>query len=376
MALQAKWDIGIIGGGLAGLSLAIVMAGEGLDVLVVEKEQYPRHKVCGEYVSNESLDFLKRLNFPFSNWDLPQIKKFELSFRDGNNHSCELDPGGFGISRYTLDHQLAKLAVEGGVELITGEKVTKQDSDSGGYILTTRQGRDYRCRVLIFAAGRNAGGVSPKVIKHKKANSWFGVKYHVDMEFPKDLIQINVFRDGYAGLSAVENNRLCFCYLAKSEVLKEHKGSIPEFEKAILGENPYLSSYLSNMQKISGPFTTGNFVFEYLAASSRSGLILGDSAGFIPPLTGNGMSLAFRSAAIAADLLTDHFKGKKSWKEVERSYERYGKQYLRKRIDSGIFLQNLAIHPSVYLQKSLSFGLNMFPFLLKRLSKKAVGKSF
>lgn len=374
--LQRDWDVGLIGGGLAGLSLAIILAREGLEVLVIEKDQYPRHKVCGEYISNESLDFLSRLDFPFKDWDLPNIDRFELSFPDGNNHSCKLEPGGFGISRYALDHQLAKIALDNGVQLVAGEKVVRWESMPEEHSIILKDGKGYRSKVLVIAAGRNAGGISHKGRQKARGNSWFGVKYHVDMDFPKDLIQINVFKGGYAGLSKVENGRLCFCYLANSKGLKEFGGSIPEYEKSILTENPFLAKYLHSMEILSGPFTTGNFVFDYFATSSKSALVLGDSAAFIPPLTGNGMSLAFRSAAVVGELLTDYFKGRKNWQEVEQSYEKYGRQYLRRRIDSGVFLQNLLLNPSVYLQKSLSFGLNMFPFMLKQLSKKAVGKPF
>src|SRR6195952_4505137 len=102
------YDAAIIGGGLAGLALAIQLAKENFKVIIIEKETYPFHKVCGEYISFECWNFLESLGYPLSDMDLPQIKQLLVSSPSGNTVEHALPLGGFGISRYKIDAELAK----------------------------------------------------------------------------------------------------------------------------------------------------------------------------------------------------------------------------------------------------------------------------
>jgi menaquinone-9 beta-reductase len=94
------YDIAVIGGGLAGLCLSLQAAEKGYSVKLFEKENYPFHKVCGEYISLESYDFLRRMGVPLQQWEVPIIKKFQTSDVKGNLYNFELPLGGFGVSRY------------------------------------------------------------------------------------------------------------------------------------------------------------------------------------------------------------------------------------------------------------------------------------
>ncbi len=117
MNSQSQYDIAITGGGLAGLSLAILSARQGYSVILFEKEEYPFHKVCGEYISLESWDFMEDLGLPLSEWKPPIIRKLQTSDVYGRVHSFDLPLGGFGISRYKADYELYKIAVSSGVEV-------------------------------------------------------------------------------------------------------------------------------------------------------------------------------------------------------------------------------------------------------------------
>jgi flavin-dependent dehydrogenase len=101
--MQNKYDISIIGGGLAGLTLAIQLADAGISCVLFEKNKYPFHKVCGEYISMESWDFVERLGLDLEKMDLPLIKRLNVSSPSGKLLKHELDLGGFGISRFLLD---------------------------------------------------------------------------------------------------------------------------------------------------------------------------------------------------------------------------------------------------------------------------------
>ena len=99
-------EVVIIGGGLAGLVASLLLAKSGHQVLLIEKKVYPFHRVCGEYVSNEVVDFLKQNGLYPEFIELPQINQFEFSDTRGNAVRIPLDLGGFGISRYLLDEWL------------------------------------------------------------------------------------------------------------------------------------------------------------------------------------------------------------------------------------------------------------------------------
>ncbi|RZK25202.1 MAG: FAD-binding protein [Flavobacterium sp.] len=111
------YDCAIIGGGVAGLSLAILLSNENKKVILFEKETYPFHKVCGEYISNESIPFLTSLGLDLSILDLPNIQQLHLSSPSGISIKRPLQIGGVGLSRYELDYKLYKLALLSGVEI-------------------------------------------------------------------------------------------------------------------------------------------------------------------------------------------------------------------------------------------------------------------
>src|ERR1700754_3650250 len=108
------YDVIITGGGLAGLGLSIQLAKAGYTVALFEKEAYPYHKVCGEYISLESWNFLEELGLPLSDWNLPIIRRLIMSSPSGLSLEHELPLGGFGISRYKIDAALAQIARQAG----------------------------------------------------------------------------------------------------------------------------------------------------------------------------------------------------------------------------------------------------------------------
>src|SRR5215217_594015 len=125
MQLATEYDVAIIGGGLAGLSCAIEMSKAGHSVVLFEKEKYPFHKVCGEYVSLESWNFLQQLGIPLKDMALPVIDTLFLSAPNGNSFTTKLPLGGFGISRHLLDHSLSVLAKKNGVHVVEEAKVNE-----------------------------------------------------------------------------------------------------------------------------------------------------------------------------------------------------------------------------------------------------------
>src|SRR5215468_4806473 len=133
--IDPKYDVAIIGGGLAGLALSIQCARAGYHTVVFEKEKYPFHKVCGEYISLESWNFLQDLGLPLSDMQLPIINRLLITTPNGNYIESQLPLGGFGISRYTLDRLLANIAIQEGVTLLEDTKVVNVVYRNNSFLL-------------------------------------------------------------------------------------------------------------------------------------------------------------------------------------------------------------------------------------------------
>src|ERR1700742_2737624 len=131
------YDVIIAGGGLAGLALSIQLGKAGYRVALFEKETYPFHKVCGEYISLESWNFLEELGLPLSDWNLPVIRSLLLSAPNGRSLRQELPLGGFGISRYKIDAALAVIARQNGVDLFESTRVTDIHFRQQAFIVQT-----------------------------------------------------------------------------------------------------------------------------------------------------------------------------------------------------------------------------------------------
>jgi len=362
-------EIIIIGGGLAGLSLSILCARSGFAVLVLEKADYPRQKVCGEYISQESLPFLEDLGIPIQEMSLPFINEFKLTSRHGISGSCSLTPGGIGLSRFTLDKLLFDLAVKAGVEIKTNYKVNDITFVNNQYVINQSLADGFSCNLAVGSYGR-VSGLSGA---NKNSQNYIGVKYHVSEGPADNVIEIHHFRGGYCGISKVENDAYCLCYLAKASDFKKSGGDIANFEKRVLSENGYLQKHLS-VKRLETKETTSNFTFGINARTNEIDYpLLGDASGFIPPLTGNGMSLAFRSAKTFHEHLLQNFrKGKRE--QLLQANQTYIQGYLKKRIDKGILLQNILLANIPLFQPVLLGAVCMFPGLLKTMSKQAVGE--
>ena len=147
------YDLAIVGGGLAGLSLSIQMAKAGYKVILFEKEQYPFHRVCGEYISLESWDFLQSLGVDLRSLNVSHIKRLSVSAKNGNSFEQELPLGGFGISRYKLDHCLAQIARQSGVVLFEQTRVNEINFSSDEFNIQSTIG-NFKSKVAVGCFGK------------------------------------------------------------------------------------------------------------------------------------------------------------------------------------------------------------------------------
>lgn len=376
MTEQKSYDVVIIGGGLAGLTLAIQLADAGHSCVLFEKNKYPFHKVCGEYISLESKDFLERLGLNIPAMNLPVITKLQVSSPSGKLLKHQLDLGGFGISRYLLDDELVKIARKKGVTVLDDCRVTDIKFESEQFLIASSKG-NFSSGICIGSWGKksNLDTKFRNTSSSRKKRNYVGIKYHIHLDFPSDRIELHNFENGYCGISKIEGDQYCLCYLTDAENLKKYKGDIREMEKQVLMKNPFLKKYFSEAKFLfEEPLAISNITIGYKGAVDQHVLMVGDSAGNIAPLSGNGMSMAMRSSFHLNALLAQYFKKEISRKELELQYEQFWKKQFKGRVEFSAFLQKLLKQT---FSTNLAIGiLKGLPFLRNLVVKSTHGKPF
>lgn len=343
--LAKSYDCGIVGGGLAGLCLSIQLADRGISVVLFEKNQYPFHKVCGEYISMESWDFLKSLGLKLNEFNLPIINQLGISSEKGFMLEHRLKLGGFGISRFSLDHQLAKIAVQKGVNIVERCRVNGLvDNGLDGFQVKTNQG-DFDVNVACGAYGKYTPQFiadTAETVISDNARNFIGVKYHIRTQLAADRIELHNFNDGYCGISKVDQDWHCLCYLTTAENLQDHGKDIKRMEQEVLHKNPFLKHYFRDSDFVNPqPLVISNIQFSRKQTQTKGVLLLGDAAGSITPLCGNGMSMGMRASKMLADELIRYFEKKQSKQMLTANYERAWNNAFRTRITAGYYLQGL-----------------------------------
>ncbi|HAA10864.1 MAG TPA: FAD-dependent oxidoreductase [Cytophagales bacterium] len=371
------YDVVIVGGGLAGLTNSLVLAKSGLSVLVVEKKAYPFHRVCGEYISNEVLPFLKSMGAYPEELEPAQLKRFQLTSVAGKQMEMPLDLGGWGISRYALDEFLYRRALELGVTFRLKTQVEDVHFQDNQFEVVLAQGDIIFSPLVIGAFGKRSK--VDKVLDRQfiqERSDYIGVKYHIRTEFPGDVIALHNFAGGYCGLSKVEGERYNMCYLGSRKHLRQY-GSIEAMEEAVVKRNPYLKQVYENSEFLfEKPEVINEINFKPKAPVEGHILMSGDSAGLITPLCGNGMALAIHSAKLLSELILTHYSPKETWdREVlETEYAKVWKKHFALRLWAGRKIQRLFGGESA---SNLAVNLGKrTPWVARRMMAQTHGKPF
>lgn len=374
-----EYDVAIVGGGLAGLSLSIQLAKQDRKVILLEKEQYPFHKVCGEYISLESWGFLEGLGLDLKAMNLPLISRLQVSATNGRMLEQKLPLGGFGISRFLLDDSLFQIACEVGVIVKENTKVNDIIFDQEGFNIEASQ-KTYRAKVVCGSFGKRSNidirwkrGFSLSI--KNKLNNYIGVKYHIKTDFPVDTIALHNFDNGYCGIVKIEDDKYCLCYLTTAKNLQKSKGSVPEMEKTILARNPHLEKIFAESEFLyEAPLTISQVSFDKKTQVENHVLMTGDAAGMITPLCGNGMSMALHASKIAAIQINLFLSGRVSRVEMEEKYNLLWNQEFSRRLQTGRRIQSL--FGNKWLTNSFIGLIKPFPKLVDFLIRQTHGAPY
>jgi hypothetical protein len=290
--------ITIAGGGLAGLSLGIALRLRGVEVEIHEALTYPRHRVCGEFLSGVESPTLARLGIDEC---LSDAEKLESAiWSDPSGELGTLKVRGLGMSRWRLD-----------------DRLQKKFRDLGGTLVT--QSRIPAAEGVVWCAGRP-----------RRESPWIGLKCHARaLELSADL-EMFTGTNGYLGLAKIEDGLVNICGLFRRSETRGVKGPALLLATLRSGGLNTLADRLKSADLDESSFCG---VAGFQTGRQRGpGFSIGDAANMIPPFTGNGMSMAFQSAECALEPALDYASGKKSWSDAAKTCARAQSRRFRKRM--------------------------------------------
>jgi flavin-dependent dehydrogenase len=306
------------------LAAAITIANHGFRCLLVERGRLPRHKVCGEFVSPESLSVLAELlggEHQSLLGSAPRIAGARI-FLDGRVIESRFEAPAASIARYDLDYALWQRAERVGVDA-RSETLVEEVRGTGPYELRTSAG-EFAGRALIDASGRwsNLGRVPAG---RRTFGRSLGVKAHFAESAPPDSVDLYFFNGGYCGVQPLgpeagdgRRCRINACAVVAADVAR----SLPQ----VFRLHPQLEERSRSWERVSEPVSTAPLLFKKPQPSREGIFVVGDAATFVDPFVGDGISLALQSGGLAARSLVRFLGGKSS---LEDALALYRKSYQR-----------------------------------------------
>jgi len=325
--MRTTKSITIVGGGLSGLSLGIGLCRAGVPVEIFEAGEYPRHRVCGEFVAGLSEAVVEKLGIGPVLEGASRGQRMTWFLNEGKARTHNLPEPVLVLSRYTLDARLAQLFRASGGQLWTGERITSPKNELG----------------LIVASGRKPS---------EEGTRWIGLKLHARHLPLSSHLEFHLGAGGYVGLTQVEDDwvNVCGMFRVRSGLHFSRNEALQAYLSASglkgLGERLARASI-----RPGSICAVAGFDFAPQVNGGKA-LRIGDSCAMVPPFTGNGMAMAFTSAALALDPLVAWSQGDCTWSAATAEIQ----EVLRKKFD-----------------RRLTWASRLHPFLLNPSAQRVFG---
>ncbi|HEX6806127.1 MAG TPA: NAD(P)/FAD-dependent oxidoreductase [Terriglobales bacterium] len=357
------YDLTVIGAGPAGCATAIRAARLGAPVLLLERGRFPRQKVCGEFVSAESLELLRTLLAPRHQRLIagaPPIGRARI-FLDGAELQAEVSPPAVGVTRFELDQALWEAAGEGGVAL--RDHCAVHAVNRSGAIFQVSAGREiFESRAVINAAGRWSSLSSPEHRTRAAGERWIGLKAHFYEPNPPRSVDLYFFEGGYCGAQPVAQadggGVINACAMVRSKVATGLDD--------VLQLHPALRARSASWEPLMVPVSTSPLVFHDPEPVRDEMIQVGDAATFVDPFVGDGISLAIRSGVLAAECAGAFVRGQCSLQDALDTYATAYEMRLSRVMRASSRLRKMLMWP-VALRKPALWFLQRSPRVAKQL---------
>ena len=302
----AQYDLIVVGAGPAGSACAIAAVRAGAKVLLLEKDRFPRQKVCGEFVSPESLGLLHALLQENEFRACPQIISSRI-FLDGKTVTIPVSPAAQSIPRFDLDAALFRAAQRAGVSAEEGVTVVEIRRNEIFHLATAEN--VFTARAVVNATGRWSKLTQFDITGKDK---WIGLKAHFTEQSPPQSVDLYFFAGGYCGVTPVSADSVNACAMVHAHVAH----TLEE----VFNKEPRLWQRSHAWRPLFPAVTTSPLYFREPRTEMGGQLLAGDTAGFIDPFAGDGISLALQSGTLAAEALAPFLRGDCPLEQVHRQY--------------------------------------------------------
>ena len=329
--MSAPREVVVVGGGPGGAAISVFMRRLGRDVLLLDEARFPRDKVCGEAVSPEAWRLLAALGADariaaLQPWPLrgmaltaPDGTAFEGRYRGASRP-------GFALRRRGLDHALLATARDAGVEVREGTRVSGlvlENGVVGGVVAEDAHGaRAIRARLTIGADGRRSVVARHLGLLREHASlRKFAVRgYWEGMAGLVELGEMHVARGGYCGVAPLGVTDANVAFVLDQREMRDAAGDLNGFYQSALARWPRVAHRLRDARLVDPPRAVGPLALEARRLFAPGALLVGDAGGFLDPFTGEGVTLALRTAEIAASFADAYVRTGDS--EALRRYDR------------------------------------------------------
>jgi menaquinone-9 beta-reductase len=317
-AREVNAEVVIIGGGLAGAAAAIRLARAGRDVVVIERAPHAEHKVCGEFLSREALNYLELLGLQAASFGAVPIGAVRLACK-GGLCDAKLPFRAMSLTRRRLDEELLRLAVEAGAKVVRGCRARGLEREGAKWRVTVEGAEPVLADAAFLATGKHDVGNRARPKGKQSDLVAFKMYWRLAPAQTAALaahVELMLYRGGYAGLQPVEDGAANLCCLVERSELQRLGGRWELLLAAMQRQCGLLRERLQGAQALlERPLAVSAIPYGYVRDASDGVWALGDQAAVIPSFTGDGMSIALHSGCLAAAM---YLQGERAERFQER----------------------------------------------------------
>lgn len=337
-----QYDLIIVGAGPAGSACAITATRAGAKVLLLEKDHFPRQKVCGEFVSPESLGLLHGFLEDERFRSCPKVVSSRI-FLDNKALTLNVSPAAQSIPRFDLDPALFAAAQNAGVTAHEG--VAVREVQRGELFHVRTSGTTYSARAVVNATGRWSKLTQFDVAGKDK---WIGLKAHFTEPSPPQTVDLYFFPGGYCGVTPVGPNSVNACAMVRADAAHTLED--------VFAKEPHLFKRSHLWHPLFSTVTTSPLYFREPETESDGVFLAGDAAGFIDPFAGDGISLALQSGTLVAQSIVPFLRGSCSLEEAHQQYQANYRKRFAPAFRNAARLRSALAGPKWFRSTALAFA--------------------